>query len=387
MSNIHSTKKTAVLHVALHPVTGPWSVMRMLAKEQERSSLYAGVGIGIVAYNDWPAEYCDDLSLFKPFAYKSVTPKLFGTASFILQKVSRPPIKKWINELANQTDAKRVIVHFHNAWLSGVFVPLQVTGLEVKTVATFHGIAGAAMLGRQPFRCFIHRWIAQQLIQHATVLTSVERGNLPRAEALFHLNPDQFHIIPNGVLACRTRRRSYPLHSGELTIAHVGTLNNGKGWRIISDAVLILYNQGFKVKLLLAGNGPDEKDVAGLAKKYPDCINFYGYMRDPVKTVLPKVDVLVLMTENDGLPMSIIEALSCGIPCISTRIGGIPDAVVDGKSGRLIDRNVSSLVNALRELYENPKLLAELGKGALTVFLQHFDIEVVVKKYDSIYRS
>ena len=66
-----------------------------------------------------------------------------------------------------------------------------------------------------------------------------------------------------------------------------------------------------------------------------------GFVANPREMVLPKVDALVLMSEQEGLPMAIIEALSMGVPVIATAVGGVPEAVIDGQkraAGRTVGR-------------------------------------------------
>jgi glycosyltransferase involved in cell wall biosynthesis len=378
--------RVAVLHLALQPVTGPWSVIRSLAAEQQRMGLYAGVGVGVIAYADWPGEYRHDLAKFGHLGFISTTPAFFGTASFLWQLVSRPPIDEWVKELAARTNAREVVVHIHNAWLSGALLPLRVKDVSVSVVATFHGIAGAAALRKQPVRRRIHRWLAQRLTKFGATLTSVDEANLKQAEELFGLVPARFAIVPNGLPVAANLPRTGAQRAGELVVLHAGALNEGKGWRIAADAVLSLRRAGDEVRLLVAGGGPDRAAVEAFSRENPDCIEYVGYVRDPVRTLFPKTDVFVLMTDNDGLPMAIIEALSCAVPVISTRIGGIPHAVLDGQSGILVDRTSSALADAIRLLHRAPDRLAELSRGALQTFLERFDATLVAASYDAIYQ-
>src|ERR1039458_5968031 len=82
----------AVLHVALNPVTGPWSVMRDLAVAQAASGRYSAVGLGVIISKDWPSEYDEELTQTKLPAYRASTIKAFGTAQFLWQRLQRPPI-------------------------------------------------------------------------------------------------------------------------------------------------------------------------------------------------------------------------------------------------------------------------------------------------------
>jgi glycosyltransferase involved in cell wall biosynthesis len=69
-----------------------------------------------------------------------------------------------------------------------------------------------------------------------------------------------------------------------------------------------------------------------------------------VRALLPEVDVFALLTNNDGMPMAIIEAMSCGIPVISTRVGGIPALIANGQTGFLVQRSGAAFAAALSSL-------------------------------------
>ena len=374
----------AVLHVGLQPVTGPWSVMRSLARAQREK--YAAVGLGVVSYADWPAEYAENLAAFAPYAFRATTPHWFGTASFLWQRVAPPPLSQWIAAVKRQSGARRCVVHFHNAWLSGVFLPLAREEAGTRVVATFHGVAGAEQLARQPVRRAAHRWMAQRLRRHRAALTSVDAANLEPAARLFGLPPESFDIVPNGLPRRAVAPRHVPVERGTLTVAHVGTLNADKGWRLVADAVEHLRREGHSIRLRIAGDGPDAEAVRARARASGGTIEYLGYVREPVESVLPGVDLLVLMTANDGLPMAVIEALSSGVPVVTTAVGGLPGAVRDGVSGRLVAREVKALADALRDVCESPGRITQWSAGALAVFDERYALDRVVDAYDAIYR-
>lgn len=377
----------AVLHFALHPVTGPWSVIRALANKQREMGLYSEVAIGVLHYKDWPKEYVSDLRSFDGLVFSKPIVKSFGTASFLSQMFLDHPIDKWIEELQSASGADTVVVHMHNAWLSGAFLPFSHKNAQVLPIATFHGVAGALDLARQPVRRYLHRVMAQRLVQFGAILTSVDAANLLSAEKLFSLHPDDFHIVPNGVpIGPRTEKNQRDIDA-PLILAHVGTINHGKGWEILVQAALAANAAGKAVKVVLAGTGPDEARAKAYSENFPSLIQYHGYVVNPVKTLLPNVDVFVLMSENDGLPMSIIEAMSCGAAIISTRVGGIPEMLDGGEAGLLVERDVGALTKAISELCDNPLKLSLMQNRAIERFRDQYEIERVVHAYDAIYRD
>jgi glycosyltransferase involved in cell wall biosynthesis len=374
----------AVLHVALNPVTGPWSVMRDLAVAQAKSGLYGAVGLGVITPKDWPSQYAEELRQTGLPAYRANTIKAFGTAQFLWQRLQRPPIKNWVNDLMFKSGAKRAVVHFHNAWMSGVFLPLRESSSgQIKTVATFHGVN--AMLEGKPVRHFLHRWMAARLPCYGAWLTSVDRGNLVLAEKILGLRPDLFTVIPNGVADDPTLRATAWNGEGEFRVGHVGSITERKGWRIGAEAVLRLAAEGKRVRYIIAGNGPEAGQAEALGREHPEVIEYLGHVPQPRRNLLPKLHALSVMSAHEGLPMTIIEALSVGLPVLATSVGGIPEAVQDGVNGRLIPRNVEALTKSILRLYNNPAEQVRFCTESRRVFCEKFEISKMVELYDAVY--
>lgn len=379
--------KTAVLHFALQPVTGPWSVVRALAAKQREVGLYSEVGIAVLHYSDWPDEYIGHLREFPGPSYSKAIVRSFGTASFLSRMFVSNPLEQWIREFQSSSGADIIVLHMHNAWLSGVFLPINIETGSVVPIATFHGVAGAPDLSRQPVRRYLHRAMAQRLVRFDAALTSVDAANLVEAERLFGLSASDFHIVPNGVPKFSHLRKRQGALERPLCLAHIGTINEGKGWEILVQAALAASAAGRKLKVILAGAGPGAALASSYSNRYPDLIEYRGYVSDPVTKILPEVDALVLMSKNDGLPMSIIEAMSSGAAIVATRVGAIPDVLNGGEAGMLVERSIGALTDAIVELCDSPSRLSQLQSEALRRFEEKYEIGCVVRAYDTIYRD
>jgi glycosyltransferase involved in cell wall biosynthesis len=375
---------TCVLHVALNPVTGPWSVMRDLAAAQAKTGMYGAVGLGVIHSRKWPAIYDAELRDSGLVFFKAGTLETFGTAQFVWQRIQKPPVGNWARELARQSGCGRVIVHFHNAWRSGVFLPLHpAPACPACCVATFHGVN--TQLNSRPLRRWLHRGMAARLTRHGARLTSVDRSNLPLAEKIFGLNPALFTTIPNGVADDPESKGAVWSGEGEFTVGHIGSIMGHKGWRLAADAVLRLRAEGLKIRLVIAGAGPQEEQARQLAKDSRGAVEFPGHVHQPRRNLLPRLHALSVMSTVEGLPMTIIEAMAAGVPVVATAVGGIPEAVVDGETGFLIPRDVEELAMKLRRFYASPELWRAMSCRARDRFERQFEISRIVKQYDAVY--
>lgn len=377
----------AVLHAALHPVTGPWSVMRDLARAQAASGRYAAVGIAVVRDRTWPAAYREELRGGPVPLFESACPRLFGTAAFLYQRFSPPDWRAWVGELAARTGASRIIVHFHNAWMSGVFLPLPpVGGLRIGAVATFHGVN--EHFSGKPVRLRLHRWMANRLPAAGAGLTSVDAANTVLAERLFRLRASSFAVIPNGIepssaAACPAARDA----TAPLTLGHVGSMIPQKGWQLVAAAAEQLNRAGVRVRVVLAGAGPDEAAAGAWAARHAAWAEYLGHVPQPRARVMPRLDVLCLMSQWEGLPMSIVEAMSVGLPVVATQVGGVAEAVEHGVTGLLVPRTAAALAAAIEDLLRDRARLAAFSRAARARFEERFTLDRVVARYDDVYRE
>ncbi len=375
-----------MLHVALNPVTGVWSVMRGLAAAQSASGNYSAVAIGAIVDSRWPALYRQELAQSGPVHYVASTAKMFGTAQYFWQRIQRPPIDQWAADLCARSGADHCIIHLHNAWISGIFLPLESARRGRSTVvATFHGVN--ALFEGTPIRQRLHQWMAGRLERHGATLTSVDRANLWRAEHVLAMNPKGFTIIPNGITPTEQRGCPSLKQTAPLTIGHVGNIVPAKGWQMVVEAAKTLRAAGLDIRVILAGRGAEAELATRLAAEHSDWLSYEGFVANPREAVLPRLDALVLMSEQEGLPMAIVEALSMGVPVIATPVGGVPEAVAHGQNGLLVERSAASLAAALKSLAANPDTLRNLSANALRAFKDRFEISGIVSRYDEVYRT
>ena len=382
---VSKSTSLAVLHVALEPTSGVWSVMRDVSLAQAKSDRYRAVGIGVVASPQWPSIYAKAFSRLDLPRYCCGTICAFGTAKFLCQRLIRPPIAKWADELRCTSNADQVVVHFHNAWLSGVFLPLSHPNHgRIRVVVTFHGVC--TTLQREPVRRWLHRWMAQRLLRFNAILTSVDAANLLLAADTFGLPPERFSIVHNGVSAAPELCAAEWGGAGAFVVGYIGLLAEHKGWSMVADAVLMVRAGGRNVRLEIAGAGPQAMQARSRAEAHPDAITFHGHLPDPRAHLMPRLHVLSLMSTYEGLPMVLIEAASVGLPVVATATGGVRDILHDGATGIVVHRTVEALAAAISDLYDDPARLAGMSRSARALHAQQFEIVKVTQMYHNVYQ-
>lgn len=137
------------------------------------------------------------------------------------------------------------------------------------------------------------------------------------------------------------------------------------------------------------GSGPSLEPCKILAKDLgiSHKVTFLGDRRD-VPELLSKSQIFVLATHYEGLPISILEAMRCGLPIIGSNVNGIPEEVEHGVTGLIVPpRDSSALANAIQSLVDSPKLRQTMGKAARRKFEQEFTIERMVYETGQLYEE
>lgn len=171
-----------------------------------------------------------------------------------------------------------------------------------------------------------------------------------------------------------------------LSVLFLGRLGERKGIYDILKAISLLdYEQYF---FILAGDGELEKVKKIISEeKLNKYVSVPGWVQGDQKIkLLQNADIYILPSYNEGLPIGILEAISSGLPVIASSIGGIPEAVIDGVNGYLIEPgDFKSLANKLQELYKDQQKLKDFGYTSEKIALEKFSMNRAEKQLEIIY--
>ena len=200
------------------------------------------------------------------------------------------------------------------------------------------------------------------------------------------IDPDHFEVQ-------RRRRGDAPPR-----ILSVGRLVEKKGFEVLIDACKVLHDRGMAFECVIAGDGPLETSLRErIARSGLDsCVSVTGaaLLQDDLPGFLATGDVFaqpcVWARDNDvdGTPRTLMEAMSCGVPSISTNLVGIPDVIEDGRSGLLVEPgDAAQLADAIEKVVRNPALADRLAEGGRARVEQVFRIDDCLEPLAELFRA
>ena len=183
----------------------------------------------------------------------------------------------------------------------------------------------------------------------------------------------------------RGKKDHYQRNDGRLKIITVARLIKLKKIDLLIQAMEKIDN----ALLTVIGTGPEEEYLKKLAAKLGSKVKFLGGLENnDVYEVLKKSDLFVLLTVGDSFGIVFAEAMSCGLPVIGARAGGVPEIIQEGINGFLVEpNNLESIIEAIKELQNNPNLREEFGENGYRIFNEKFRWEIIVSEYLSVYRD
>ena len=176
-------------------------------------------------------------------------------------------------------------------------------------------------------------------------------------------------------------------------ILFLGVLIKRKGVSDLLKATRLLKDDlGSKIfQVVIAGSGQEEENLKNecMELEIEDVVNFVGWTDGEKKTqLLKECQMLVLPSYNEGLPMSILEAMSYGMPILATNVGDISSAVIDGVNGYLVKPgSVSNLLNDMKQLILNRDIWINYSKNSRQLAVEKFSEDVYFNKMETIYRE
>ena len=175
----------------------------------------------------------------------------------------------------------------------------------------------------------------------------------------------------------------------------VGRLVEKKGYVHLVEAAKLLKDRGVKLTVRIIGGGPDHhilsKRIAEL--DVGEIVKLEGAMKqEELLPLLRQAEAFVLPCvqakdgDQDGIPVSLMEAMAYGIPCVSTTVSGVPELIEDGKEGLLVpEKDPPALASALERLALDPALRQRLGRSARKKVEAEFTLAGLVQGLDALY--
>lgn len=211
-------------------------------------------------------------------------------------------------------------------------------------------------------------------------------------------SPERIAIIPLGFelepFASQRRgggdfRRSLGLGSDAKLVAAVGRLVKIKNIPLFLDAAALVGRRLPEARFVLVGDGElrreleERVEAMGLA----EAVIFAGWRRD-LPAVYADLDAVVISSDNEGTPASLIEAMAAGCPVVATRVGGVPDLVADGETGRVVPPgDAAALAGAILDLFGEPERTARMARLAQGRALERHHAGRLVADVDRLYRE
>lgn len=201
-------------------------------------------------------------------------------------------------------------------------------------------------------------------------------------------------VIPNFVdteLFTPVRRndqiRAKYARNGEFLVGH---MSNFRSVKRVLDVIRTFHRMHHKVnaRLLLIGGGPDADPARNLAGELGlrERVEFLG-LHNQVPEILPQLDLFLLPSEYESFGLAALEAMSCGVPVVASRVGGVPEVVEDGVSGFLCDLgDVEAMAERSAEILSGD-LRETMGEAARRRAVESYPRERVVDVYENYYRS
>ncbi|MBW3225625.1 glycosyltransferase family 4 protein [Marinobacter adhaerens] len=370
-----------------------------------KNSTYEPIVVTHVISGDlWAGAEVQVYNLFKAFAYSKkillsavvfnegiLSQKLIQTGAAVTiadEKLFGPiRISKMISEhcKAHRTD----IIHTHGFKENILGIIAKEISLTPFSVRTVHGNPEFVFSFRRPLKWLIHRldMLLGKSRQHAVIAVSSQLETT--LEKKFTGKVQKIHnFIDVADLQTQWSPKNRKIR-GPLKIGIVGRLVQVKRLDIFLTMVSLLNNQGISCKGIIIGDGPLSENLKQMAERLSiqEKLEFKGFV-DPATKEIKDLDILVMTSDHEGLPMTLLEALALGVPVVAHNVGGVVEILKAGECGWIVKDNlprryvevIKQLINDKTET-ENKVTMGKLHVKA------HFDLEISMEKYQTMYQK
>ncbi len=276
------------------------------------------------------------------------------------------------------------IPHATSAYLAKQMLPKR----DLKYVTTLHG-TDITLLGGDPSFFKITKFS----IEESSGITAVSKFLRDKTYDVFKTT-SEIEVIPNFVPFDITKIINKPelrecfAKNDEFIITHI---SNFRPLKRVTDIVPILKKVigDFKIKMLMVGDGPERSKMEEQcrAERLCDNVIFLG-KQENISDILSITDIVLIPSETESFGLVALEALACGIPCVSTNAGGLPEVNRNGETGFTRDvGDIDGLAEAILTILSDRELARKMGKAGRKIALNNFAANKIVPKYIQYYEK
>ena len=360
-------------HVAYEPQSGVWTMIKNLIAQQKNDG-YRSSCIIYYSTDDYLKWISREVNINNIDIHCIKIKKSRFSRLLILFNSG---LSNYINA-NHKNENLKIFLNFHDAHFSAACLPLKLKN-KSENLIVFHGCPNG-LLQTNYVKLLVH-WFLNVILLFfsSSTLITVSEKDIELIRKKLVLPKKRFKTIYNGVpevilLNKKNKNKNF-------VIGFIGTIDTRKQWWIAMDAIEEASKQSNNIILKIAGNGPDKKLLEERVLLKPDLFNYVGEVSNPTEEFYNDVDVLLMTSKLEGLPMVILEAFSLGIPVISTPVGGIPEIVINGYNGYLVNDDSKNTGNKISLLNENKELLQNLSNNACSTFKDGFTIQKCSERY------
>jgi glycosyltransferase involved in cell wall biosynthesis len=338
----------------------------------------------------------DSLHILDEYGVKPILiPELKRNPNFLSDRKALKKIKAIIREF--QPD----IVHTHAA-KAGALGRKAAFDCKVPVIVhTFHGHVLHSYFGK--IKSEIFRRIEKRLASQSTGIIAISQQQKNELSERFHIAPkNKIEVIQLGfdlnpfqedIQKKRIEtRKEHNLEDNQIAVAIIGRLAPIKNHNLFLEAIEIAKSKSTKrIVFFIVGDGEERTNIENQISKIKDRqqidIRMTSWIHD-IKTFNAGMDIICLTSNNEGTPVSLIEAQACNIPIITTDVGGVRDIVKNNETGYIVPKNNAEIfAEKLLLLIEDEKNRKKLSQNGWSFVKDNFHYTRLVKDMESYYEN
>jgi N-acetyl-alpha-D-glucosaminyl L-malate synthase BshA len=274
-------------------------------------------------------------------------------------------------------------VHYALPHSTAAFLAREITGLPY--AVTLHG-SDVTILGSD---CS-YMPVNALSVERADAVTAVSKFIANEAYDKLGITCD-INVIPNFVDTEKFQPALYKdtdaKESRDVVVTHISNFRPVKRIQDLVYAMRIVTKEAPNSRLVLVGDGPERHKIERLVDQLDLSrhVYFTGYRSD-IPHLLGCTDVIVLCSETESAPLTLLEGMSSGLPVVATDVGGIPEIVDHNVNGYLVSlKHPEAIAERILELNADPKLRRRMGDAARKTVLERYTIDKIVEQYTEVY--